>query len=272
MSFYFKHILTYSLVWREGSCYEIECKRCDGEEGGVKTKYIGETSRSTMERLKEHLWLFTHKKEGDPTKDEASPVLRIHSRDSHEGAMTEEDWRSKVVSTHFGALNRQVTEAVKISGGGGGGGGVRLLNNKQEFGANLLLEVVVMRGDQVLGTRNPKRRRGGGGGEGAGSTIVEQAIECELEGAVGAEPATQLVETAMEEEGYNPGGGGLGEDEEDEPPPLPSKRVRRMYSEWEEDQLKEEMRKRKFKVGGKKMKKEDDRGQRTEEDSLGDKS
>ena len=37
---------------------------------------------------------------------------------------------------------------------------MNLLNNKQEFGANLLLEVVVMRGDQVLGQRNAKRKRG----------------------------------------------------------------------------------------------------------------
>ena len=116
-------------------------------------KYIGETSRSTYERLQEHMWLFTNRKEGDPDKGEASSVLWHHSKEEHGGALRKEDWRSAVISTHFTALNRQVSEAVKISEGGGGrqggtgGGGVRLLNSKQEFGANLLLEVVVMRGE-----------------------------------------------------------------------------------------------------------------------------
>ena len=166
---------------REGTCYQIECKQCDELEGGVKTWYIGETSRSTMERMKEHLWLFNHKKEGDPTKDEASSALWIHSRDCHQGAMVGGDWRSKVVSTHFGALNRQVTEAVKISRGGGER--VRLLNNKQEFGANLLLEVVVMRGDQILGRRNGKRRRNGAEKREACISTLVQSYEGGEDGA-----------------------------------------------------------------------------------------
>ena len=96
--------------------------------------------------------------EGDPAKQEANSVLWKHSRDEHRGDMKEGDWRSKITSTHLTALNHQVTEAVLISRGKEG---TNLLNNKQEFGANLLLEVVVMRGDQVLGTRNEKRKRGG---------------------------------------------------------------------------------------------------------------
>ena len=87
------------------------------------------------------------------------------AREAHGGEMMEGDWRSSILSTHTKALNRQVTEAVLISGGGererGGGRPVRLLNSKQEFGANLMLEVVVMRGGEVLGQRNNKRRRGG---------------------------------------------------------------------------------------------------------------
>ena len=149
---------------RESVCYEIESAICakENEEGGVdrkrKTKYVGETSRSSHERMREHLWLFVHKKDGDPEKGEAKSVLWRHSREEHRGGMGVEDWMSKVTSTHFNALNQQVTEAVKISEGGGG---AILLNNKQEFGANLLLEVVVMRGDQVLGRRNGKRRING---------------------------------------------------------------------------------------------------------------
>ena len=128
------------------------------EEGRRKTNYVGESSQSRNERMREPLWLFVHKKDGDPEKGEASSVFWKHSREEHGGGMKVEDWRSKVTSTHFNALSRQVTEAVTISEGGGG---AILLNNKQEFGANLLLEVVVMRGDQVLGRRNGKRGRNG---------------------------------------------------------------------------------------------------------------
>ena len=102
--------------------YRVECKLCEKGEGiveGEKTKtwYVGETSRSSYERLKEHMWLFTHKKDGDPEKGEASSVFWKHSRDAHGGVMREEDWSSKITSTHFTALNRQVTEAVTIAEG-----------------------------------------------------------------------------------------------------------------------------------------------------------
>ena len=154
-----------------GTVYRIECTQCEkrveeekesgGEGGGSKAEYIGETSRSTYERLKEHMWLFVNKKEGDPEKLEASSVLWKHSKEDHKGELRMEDWKSSVVSTHLTALNRQVTEAVHISNGGENKRRreVRLLNSKQEFGANVLLEVVVMRGDQILGQRNQKRRR-----------------------------------------------------------------------------------------------------------------
>ena len=116
-------------------------------------QYIGETRRSTFKRLTEHMWLFSKKKEGDPSKNEASSALWIHSREAHGGEMVEGDWSSSIILTHIKALNRQVTEAVLISGGGGERGGgrtVRLLNSKQEFGANLMLEVVVMRGGEII--------------------------------------------------------------------------------------------------------------------------
>mgnify|MGYP003328639593 CR=1 FL=1 len=144
---------------KEGTCYKIECSLCDQNEEGTKSWYIGETSRSTQERLKEHMWLFSNKKEGDPSKNEASSVLWIHSRDEHGGRMREEDWQSSILSTLTKALNRQITEAVLISEKGGGGRTVRLLNSKQEFGANHMLEVVVMRGNEVLGKRNTKRKQ-----------------------------------------------------------------------------------------------------------------
>ena len=110
---------------REGTVYRVECKLCERGEGIVgrvktKTWYIGETSRSCYERLKEHMWLFTHKKDGDPEKGEASSVFWKYSRDAHGGVMQEEDWSSKVTSTHFTALSRQLAEAVQIAEGKGG--------------------------------------------------------------------------------------------------------------------------------------------------------
>ena len=76
------------------------------DQAQQKVHYIGETSRSTNERLMEHIWLFTHKKEGDPEKEEASSALWRHSKEEHGGSMRVEDWRSSVISSHFTALNR----------------------------------------------------------------------------------------------------------------------------------------------------------------------
>lgn len=70
--------------------------------------------------------------------------------------MVVEDWRSAISSTHTKALNRQVTEAVMIKRRKKG---VKLLNSKHEFGANLLMEIVIMRGDHILGMRKLKRKR-----------------------------------------------------------------------------------------------------------------
>ena len=178
------------LCRREGTVYRVECKLCERGEGIVgrvktKTWYIGETSRSCYERLKEDMWLFTHKKDGDPEKGEASSVFWKHSRDAHGGVMQEEDWSSKVTSTHFTALSRQLAEAVQIAEGKEG---VRLLNSKQEFGANLLLEVMVMRGDQVLGQRNGKRKRGG-----HTSAVVQEES--------GTESISEMVETVQSDVG-----------------------------------------------------------------------
>ena len=84
-----------------------------------KVKYIGETSRSTYERLQEHMWLFTNRKEGDPEKGEASSVLWHHSKEEHGESLRKEDWKSRVMSagleestgtiTDVGALERART-------------------------------------------------------------------------------------------------------------------------------------------------------------------
>ena len=164
--------------------------------------------------------------------------------------MREEDWSSKVTSTHFTALSRQVTEAVQIAEGMEG---VRLLNNKQEFGANLLLEVVVMRGDQVLGQRNEKRKRGG-----RTSVVVQE------EGAVGAPEATGAEERVRDEregerevreEEQQGGERDRGGEVEGEPSKkrvrvVSHKRERDGYSGYTDVVLRRELKKRKYRVNG----------------------
>ena len=127
---------------KEGVCYEIECKVCEGEkeggggegEGGRRrTKYVGETSRSGYERLKEHMWLFSNRKDGDPEKGEANSVLWKHSREEHGGGMSVGDWRSKITSTHFNALNRQVTEAAQCGQLGGRGAHPPQISHRQSW-------------------------------------------------------------------------------------------------------------------------------------------
>ena len=146
---------------------------------------------------------------------------------------------------------------------------MRLLNNKHEFGANLLLEVVVMRGDQILEKRNPKRRRGGEVVK--GSTNLEPT-QSEME----AVEATTVMGKSQEE--VEKEGGGVEaengrekeerrtderEDIEEEvegetsPPPQsqPKKKTRTSYECWTEEELGEELVKRRFKV--RRRKKED---------------
>ena len=138
---------------KEGACYTIECKMCDAV--GNKTKYIGETSRSPYERMSEHMKLFHGQKEGDPDTGKASSVLWLHSRDAHGGEMTGDDWKSKIISSHRTALNRQVTEAILIQEIDNE---VNLLNSKNEFGANTLGELAITKGGQLVQGNNNKNK------------------------------------------------------------------------------------------------------------------
>ena len=119
---------------REGIGYKLECVKCE-EDLEVVILYIGETSRSGRERVKEHLWLFSHKKEACPEIcmkrhkcSSSDSALWRHSKEAHGGTLRVEDWRVTLTSTHRGALSRQVTEAVRISNEGLGS----LLNSKHE--------------------------------------------------------------------------------------------------------------------------------------------
>ena len=121
---------------KENVNYKLECMECEREKEGGKEKegvveeevkveeakakisslYLGESSRSARERVAEHLWMFVHKKQacGDVCRkvhkhSSANSALWSHSRDAHGGKLTVEDWRVSIVSSHRGALKRQVT-------------------------------------------------------------------------------------------------------------------------------------------------------------------
>ena len=113
----------------ENICYQITCSICEKQE--KKVIYIGETSRSAYERILEHMFLFRWRKEGDVEQGQANSVLWQHSKATHQGQMTTDDWSIKITSQHFTSLNRKMTEAVRISREPE----ASLLNNKQEFGA-----------------------------------------------------------------------------------------------------------------------------------------
>ena len=159
---------------RENICYAIECKLCEvaGEESSGEgtleknllnekkiVRYLGESSRSGYERIKEHVANFEARKEGKEEDGDfsSSSVLWLHSKEEHSGEMVAGDWRVKIISSHCTALGRQVTEAVKIRDSDPT---VLLLNSKMEFGANILTNVVAgnTRGEEG-GPRRKKRRR-----------------------------------------------------------------------------------------------------------------
>ena len=118
--------------------------------------------RRYLRRVKEHLWLFSHRKEACPEIclkrhkcSSSDSALWRHSREAHGGTLRVEDWRVTLTSTHRGALNRQVTEAVKISNEGLGS----LLNSKHEFGSNNLSELAVRKGNVMVGGEIKRKRQ-----------------------------------------------------------------------------------------------------------------
>ena len=84
-------------------------------------------------------------------------ALWLHSKEAHGGELQSEHWKVTLTSSHHSALNRQVTEAVTISGEGLH----NLLNSKQEFGANNLTEIGVKRGVFLAGDRGKRKEREG---------------------------------------------------------------------------------------------------------------
>ena len=92
-----------SCKW-EGVCYKMVCKLCEAQ--AKRTIYIGETSRSSFERIHEYMWFFVAKKEGDVNKNHSNSVVWHHSKTVHDGQMKTADRKVKVVSSHVSALGR----------------------------------------------------------------------------------------------------------------------------------------------------------------------
>ena len=110
--------------------YKNICLRCHPGGGAKKESldnqvltpavYIGETSRSLFERGREHWKAFHEKREN-------SHILKHHIL--HHGGEGEPKFHLRPLSFHKTALNRQLSEAVKI----GRVGEDNLLNSKGEY-------------------------------------------------------------------------------------------------------------------------------------------
>ena len=97
--------------------YEIKCGSCE-------SRYIGETSRNGYTRGREHLKEYEKKSKESVLHKH---TLQKHSSDDHSPKFT-----MKILSSHMTAIDRQVTEAVRIANAPGS----QLMNSKQEFGHN----------------------------------------------------------------------------------------------------------------------------------------
>ena len=113
--------------------------------------------------MREHFYKFNNKHEprGSINNEKGSDddgtgsALWLHSKNEHNGALVEDDWVCKITSMHKGALNRQITEGVRISHEGLD----NILNLKNEFGANTFTETILVHGNKILGNRPDKRKR-----------------------------------------------------------------------------------------------------------------
>ena len=83
--------------------YETQCDRC--KEEGKESIYVGESSRSSYERGKEH--------DDDYNKKKEDSHMEKHSRTSH-SAGEKPSFSMKIIKTHQNAFQRQIHEAVRI--------------------------------------------------------------------------------------------------------------------------------------------------------------
>ena len=105
------------------------------KEGGRRSLYLGETSRSLHERQTDHAKNAVDSKKHDTSHMQQHGIF-------HEGIM---DFKYNVLRTHRSAFERQVSEAIcirlmKLKG-------INILNNKKEYNRCLLPELVVELGN-----------------------------------------------------------------------------------------------------------------------------
>ena len=117
--------------YRSSLVYENICKTCNpGADPGkeqpnlrtdIPTVYVGETSRSLYERMREH--------QGAWRSQKVDSHMHIHHLNEHKGAEKPE-FIVRAAKFHRTALSRQLGEAVRIRRRGGAGS---ILNSKSEY-------------------------------------------------------------------------------------------------------------------------------------------
>ena len=115
--------------------YEIVCTR-----EGCEYVYIGETGRNAYCRGREHL--------KGMERECSESVLVEHIRDHHGSDMSEppcHKFKMNVTSCHYTALDRLVTEAVKIDTSDR-----TVMNRKQGFRVNSVLKLSTSLGNNTL--------------------------------------------------------------------------------------------------------------------------
>ena len=113
----------------------------------VPAIYVGETSRTILERAKEHWQAWRSRKN--------ESHIRKHQELCHEGA-GEPDFVMRAVSFHRSALSRQVAEAVRIMRRGGEGA---VLNSRAEFNRSHIprLQVEELDEEQIAAQEQKER-------------------------------------------------------------------------------------------------------------------
>ena len=106
----------------ENVTYKISCKKCE-------KIYIGETSKNAFTRGKRH-------KQQLQNKDKQS-VLYRHFKQDHRRDTQIPEFNMTIMKSHRSALDRQITEAVKINNTDRD----KLMNNKTEWGHNKIMRM-----------------------------------------------------------------------------------------------------------------------------------
>ena len=109
--------------------YTNTCKAC--KEAGVDTKYVGETSRTTVERAKEH-----HR---DVSDKKRTSHMRDHNAEEHPGQDVK--FRFDLIKRCGSALERQVGETINVKLMKQKG--INVINSKVEYNRCLLPTLMV---------------------------------------------------------------------------------------------------------------------------------